>query len=313
MAHELDFTTGQAALMSTEKAWHGFGTIIESAATSAEAIKLARLDWTIEQWPLYAENGDYCVKSDAIANVRTDCKRVLGVVSSRYEVFQNSQAFDFMDSIVGDKLAMYETAGALFEGRKVWVLAAIPKELRVFDDISKPYVLLTNSHDGSQSLRMIPTSIRVVCKNTLNLALREGSQGMTIRHTGSLQDRVQQARRAFGILTERFDRYQTELNALVGKALSVAEADSYFASFFDEEAKTTKSNLAKIKINFDNGLNSLRGIRHTAWAAYNAVSEFADHQKRVRGNADARLNSNWFGTSNDLKQKAFESALALVG
>ncbi len=315
MAHELDFSRGKAACMVVGKpAWHRLGAVIESAVTSEEAIKHAQLDWTVAQWPVLTHCGPDSAECEGFrANVRTDTGAVLGLVTERYELFQNVEAFDFMDGIVNDKLAMYETAGALFGGRKIWIMASIPRELRVNDDLVRPYVLLTNSHDGSSALRMIPTSVRVVCNNTLNLALnRDGGQGLTIKHTGTLQARVEQARRAFNLVNQRFDLFGEELNALVGKALSVVEADSYFKSLLDEDAKTAPKTLAKIRANFDNERNTLRGIRHTAWAAYNAVSEFADHQKTVRGNAEGRLNSNWFGTSNQLKQRAFNAALALV-
>jgi hypothetical protein len=107
-------------------------------------------------------------------------------------VFQNHEAFDFMDGLVGDKLAMYETAGSLHGGKRVWMMASIPKEYRAGpDDLIKPYVLLTNTHDGSQALRMIPTTVRVVCQNTLNLALREsGVEGLTISHHPRLESRI---------------------------------------------------------------------------------------------------------------------------
>ena len=127
MSHDIDTTTGQTAVFVTgEPAWHRLGTVIDSAATSGDAIKLAHLDWSVEQWPVQAAepNTDRIIEAtDRVANVRTDTHAVLGVVSRQYHVFQNAEAFDFMDAIVGDKLAMFETAGALHEGRRVWMLA----------------------------------------------------------------------------------------------------------------------------------------------------------------------------------------------
>ena len=169
MAHAIDETTGLAAVFVTgEPAWHKLGKTIEKAASSAEAIGLAGLDWRVEQWPVRAFDPDQptteAAMPDTVANVRADTKAVLGVVGKRYRVFQNHEAFDFMDGLVGDKLAMYETAGSLHGGKRVWMMARIPKEYRAgADDLIKPYVLLTNTHDGSQALRMIPTTVRVVC------------------------------------------------------------------------------------------------------------------------------------------------------
>jgi hypothetical protein len=126
VAHEIDQTTGRAAVFVTgEPAWHRLGTVIEQATTSAEAIGLAGLDWRVEQWPVRAFDPDNNTTEagipDTVANVRTDTKAVLGVVGRRYRVFQNHEAFDFMDGLVGDKLAMYETAGSLHGGKRVWM------------------------------------------------------------------------------------------------------------------------------------------------------------------------------------------------
>ena len=141
MAHAIDQTTGRAAVFVTgEPAWHRLGVVIENATTSAEAIGLAGLDWRVEQWPVRAFDPDnHSIEAgipDTVANVRTDTKAVLGVVGKRYRVFQNHEAFDFMDGLVGDKLAMYETAGSLHGGKRVWMMASIPKEYRAGPDDS---------------------------------------------------------------------------------------------------------------------------------------------------------------------------------
>lgn len=251
---------------------------------------------------------------------------MLGVVGDGYRVFQNEQAFAFMDDLVGDKLAMYQTAGSLKGGRKVWMLASIPREYRAGpDDLIKPYVLLTNTHDGSGSLRMIPTSVRVVCQNTLNLALGAAgaSEGLVIRHHGSLDARVKEARAKLGIVTARFDRFDEELHAMLARDLDVESADAYFDGLLPPAAgprqrRRRREVIDAFLTNFDNDANSLAGIRHTAWAAYNAVSEWADHGRRFRGadpqqRKENRLNSIWFGSSHRLKQAAWVSALELAG
>jgi phage/plasmid-like protein (TIGR03299 family) len=170
-----------------------------------------------------------------VANVRSDTGAVLGVVGAGYRVFQNREAFDFLDALVGEGLAAYETAGALKGGRRVWLLARIPRELRpAGDDLVLPYALLTNTHDGSMALRMIPTTVRVVWQNTLNLALgRAGAgAGLTVRHRDSLAERVQEARAKLGLVTRRVKRFEAEAQALAGHVLSTREADAYFRSVF---------------------------------------------------------------------------------
>ena len=333
MAHAIDETTGQAAVFVTgEPAWHKLGKTIEKAASSAEAIGLAGLDWRVEQWPVRAFDPDQptteAAMPDTVANVRADTKAVLGVVGKRYRVFQNHEAFDFMDGLVGDKLAMYETAGGLHGGRRVWMMARIPKEYRAgADDLIKPYVLLTNTHDGSQALRMIPTTVRVVCQNTLNLALREaGVEGLTISHHPRLESRIQEARAKLGIIAARFDRFDNELHAMLAKDLNGAEAGAYFRGLSgadlphpsERQRKSRNEVLGKMFDNFDNDRNTVAGVKHTAWAAYNAVSEWADHQRKYRGTtpadkADRQLDSIWFGQSHQLKQAAYRRALELAG
>jgi len=330
MPHDIDMTTGKAAIFVTgQPAWHGLGTVIDKAATSAEAIMLAGLDWHVQQWPVFASDpiSEQNISAPAyLANVRSDTKAVLGVVGENYHVFQNKDAFDFFDAIVADKLAMFETAGAIKGGRKVWMLARIPKEYRAgSDDLIKPYVLLVNTHDGSMALRMIPTSVRVVCQNTLNLALNNvgSSEGIAIRHRPSLGERVKEARERLGIIVARFDAFDEEMHAMLAKELTGKQVKSYFAGLLPEppteRGKKNRDNaLAAIHTNFEFGeTNNLPGMRGTAWSAYNAVSQWADHQRQFRGTdqrgrAESRLNSVWFGSSNDLKQKAYSHALELA-
>jgi len=332
MPREIDTTTGQAAVFTTgTPPWHGLGTTIEQAATSAEAITLAGLDWEVEQWPLEAMDPQTWKSIKApnhLANVRTDTRAVLGVVSPSYHVFQNREAFDFFDAIVGDKLAMYETTGSLRGGRRVWMLARIPKEYRATpEDVVQPYVLLVNSHDGSLSLRMIPTTVRVVCQNTLHLALSgTRGEGITIAHRPSLEDRVKEARAKLGIVAARFDAFDEELHAMLDRDLKTKELEAYFASVLpkpkpaqdtDAQAKSRAKTLDVFRGNFEHDTNTLPGVSGTAWAAYNAVSQWADHQRKFRGQGDKqraenRLRSIWFGSSNDVKQKAYRHAVRLT-
>jgi phage/plasmid-like protein (TIGR03299 family) len=333
MAHEIDTTTGRAAVFATgTPPWHGLGTVIESAATSKEAIDLAALNWHVAQWPVYAPEPGGCHAARAprfVANVRTDTRNVLGVVGTGYRVFQNAEAFDFMDSLVGDKLAMFETAGALQEGRRVWMLARIPKEYRAGpDDVILPYVLLVNSHDGSNALRMIPTSVRVVCQNTLNLAMRNSASdsggGISIRHKQNLDERVREARMKLGVIAARFDQFDEELHAMLERDLRPRNVAEYFADVMplpkeatDRQRTNHRQTIAAFESNFENDTNSLAGVRGTVWAAYNAVSEWADHQRKFRGEsshqrAENRLSSTWFGASHHLKQKAYARALELA-
>jgi phage/plasmid-like protein (TIGR03299 family) len=328
MAHAIDQTTGKAAIFVTgEPAWHKLGVVISKAAKSAEAIKLAGLNWQVEQWPVRAFNPDKPAQEagipDRVANVRSDTKAVLGVVSRGYKIFQNSEAFDFMDALVGDKLAMYETAGGLHGGKKIWMLARIPKEHRATkEDLVNPYVLLTTGHDGKSPVQMLATTVRVVCQNTLNLAMAKGT-ALSINHFTNLETRIAEARKKLGIITARFDQFDEEMHAMIAKQLKPAQVETYFQKTIGVEAgdselarKLQANKLETIRENFANPRNTLKGIKGTVWAAYNAVSEYADHQKKWLGKtaaekADTQLNSIWFGGSATMKQDAYAAALAL--
>ena len=325
MAHEIDTSTGVAAVFTVgEPPWHRLGINVQDAQTSEQAITLAHLDWEVDLWPVQASSADRIITCKRYrATVRQDTHQVLGIVGTDYEPFQNQKAFEFMDAIVGEKLAMFESAGCLRHGRVVWMLVRIPKDLHVLpeDDIH-PYLLLTNSHDGSMAVRMLPTTVRVVCMNTLNLALRQGSEGQgsgwSIRHCSSLHERVEEARRALGLVSQRLDRFSIEVKLLCDRQLTGRQLNGHFGDLLpigdtERQKANRDSDLAEFHANFENKTNTLSGIRGSAWAAYNAVSEWADHQKSFRG-ADSilrqqrRLDSIWFGSSNELKQHAWAGA-----
>ncbi|OAI41893.1 hypothetical protein AYO40_06935, partial [Planctomycetaceae bacterium SCGC AG-212-D15] len=314
------------------------------------------------------------------ANVRSDTRAVLGVVGKGYRPLQNHEAYAFMDDVVGAGLAKYETAGCLQEGKRVWLLCRLPRELKAGKaDTILPYGLLCNGHDGSLAVHVQPTSVRVVCQNTLSLALSTSTaQKLRIKHTSSLRGRVDEARAAFGLVNEAMDDFQAQIDALARVSLPETRLQNYFEALFpvkrkprpaeepvgvgqdfiaellaeqrerargvgadfveelltrreetrgvgrelvEEYLDATSKNNAKVietlRTNYHNATNTLPGVQGTAWAAYNAVSEYADHQRTTRGRndrerADNRLNSIWFGSANDLKQKAFAGALALA-
>ena len=323
MAHEIDLSTGKPAVFTTgTPPWHRLGTTVANAQTSEEAIRLASLDWSVEPWPLVARrDGIEREVAGRVANVRADTREVLGIVSPGYKAFQNHAAFEFFDAIVQDKLAVYETAGALKGGRHIWMLARLPKTLRAAgDDEIRPYVLLTNSHDGTRALRMIPTTVRVVCANTLTLALGRAAatEGLTIYHNESLERRVADAREKLGIITRRVDEFEVQVQALARRPMSRDDLTNYFTTLVaDRAADTQKRMLAAFVANLDHASNTLPGISGTAWAAYNSVSQWADHQSVVRGQtelqwADSRLASVWFGAAAEFKQRAFDAAVALA-
>lgn len=324
MTHMIDDTNGKASCFTAgEAAWHRLGVNVADAQKSEDAIKLANLDWTVSKEPCFAElDGTRIEIPDRFAVVRSDTKAALGVVGNFYEPFQNAACFEFIDGIIGDSGADFETAGAIDGGKRVWMMARLPREICVAgDDVVNPYVLITNSHDGTSSARVIPTTVRVVCNNTLNLALRQNDrkgEGLKLWHSESLQSKLAAAKKSLGVVLTRVEKFELESQALAKRSMSQNDLAKYFVGLCADKAEKTQQKMMETFLeNLSNERNSMKGIEGSAWAAYNAASEFADHQMKVNGTTDderlnRRLNSVWFGAAAEFKQKAWKAAMALV-
>ena len=182
---EMMFSAGR------EKVWHNLGIRVPEAVSSEEAIRLAGLDWKVEQKPIFLADGTRI--GGNYANVRSSDNKPLGIVGDRYKIVQNSDAFAFTDALLGEGVK-YETAGSLKDGKVIWLLAKMPEPFEVLGDKIDPYLVFTNTHDGSGAVRVCATNIRVVCSNTLNMALRGAKRVWSARHTGSVTSRLDDAR-----------------------------------------------------------------------------------------------------------------------
>jgi len=295
--------------------WHGLGTPVSTEVTASEGIELAGLGWRIALQPVFVGAGLVQSPISGVkATVRDTDQRALGVVGERYSPVQNEEAFSFFDAVVGDGHAIYHTAGSLDGGRRVWILAKLPGEIVLGqDDLTEKYLLLMNSHDGSTALRMLFTPVRVVCQNTLNLALRRAaSDGIAIRHTASATTRIDEARRALGLARSYYDDFAAEAVRLVESPFTDAQmlslAERLFPAEQDEISTRTKNHRELVVNLFEWGKGHAQ-FRGTAWAALNAVAEFADHHRSVRtkpgdSRDEKRLSSVWMGSAARLKQSA---------
>jgi phage/plasmid-like protein (TIGR03299 family) len=328
MTHELEIRDGQASMFYVnEEPWHGLGTKLDRPATAVEAIKAARLDWTVRKVQIYAVSGKTSVPvPDTFAVVRNDlwgkegCP-VLGIVGKDYTPLQNSEAFGFFDPIVGEDAAIYHTAGVLRDGERIWLLTKLPGPIVVVgDDVADKYLLLSNSHDGQSAVQVKFTPIRVVCQNTLTRAL---SDGPTIRvaHTPNMQERLKQAHRLLGIVDKGFGNLATAFQAMCKLSLDASKLNEYLAEVFpdpkDPEAPEHWKAVKRIQENrfwsryfFEHGQGNDRpGARGTLWAAYNGVTELIDH-RRTQQTPDRRLDSAWFGDGYHVKGRALQVARA---
>lgn len=173
-----------------ETPWHKQGVIVQDAPSSEEAIKIAGLNWKVEQKPIFLEDGTK-IKGN-YANVRDSDNKPLGIVGDRYKIVQNTEAFAFTDALLGEGVK-YETAGSLKEGKVIWLLARMPEQIEILGDKVDPYMVFTNTHDGSGAVRVCMTPVRVVCNNTLNAAMRGAKRVWSARHTGSITNKLDDA------------------------------------------------------------------------------------------------------------------------
>ncbi len=241
MSHNLLIQNGQASMFYVnEVPWHGLGTRLDKPATAQEAIQAAGLDWRVKKLPLFAGSKRIPVP-DRFAVVRrtgdliqrTD--PVLGVVSNEYTPLQNHEAFQFFDPIVGQNAAIYHTAGALGRGERVWILAKLPGLVRVVgDDVAEKYLLLANSHDGKSSVLVKFTPVRVVCQNTLTLALNEGPV-VKLAHHADIHRKLAQAHEMLGIINQKFDGLEQSFRAMTGVKMNSGRLAEFLAMVYPDQ------------------------------------------------------------------------------
>lgn len=308
-----------------ERPWHGLGVELDHPATSEEAIKAASLDWEVELEPVYIGSLDQVVTvPNAQAVVRTDRREPLGIVGDRYSPMQNRDAFTFFDRLIGEGKAVYETAGSLERGRRIWLLARLPEDVWVTDqDNVRKYLLLTTSHDGRSPMRAMFTPIRVVCHNTLSAALGNGKgTGVSIRHTGDMMDKASEAQRILGISMKYYDTWSDQAHTFVRKSLTRQALALYYEELVPDpekadpnRARKTRKELTRL---FTKGKgNSLPSVRGSLWAAVNSVAEYVDHDRPTRlAKGDEaktkRFQSAIFGSGAILKERAWDLALKMV-
>lgn len=173
-----------------ETPWHWLGQRVKFALNSKEALEAAGLNWQVYQQSIFTED-DMFVEGFK-ANVRSTDNKVLGVVTARYKIVQNQEAFEFTDELLGEGVK-YEKAGSLQNGRKIWMLARLPNNYIIGGDKICPYMVFTNSHDGSGAIKVAMAPIRVVCSNTLNLALHDAKRIWSTIHTGDIKSKLDEA------------------------------------------------------------------------------------------------------------------------
>lgn len=269
-------------------AWHGLGTVINEAPNSNDALRIAGLDWDVYQTPAYvAINGEQ-KKTDYLVNYRSSDQTVLGMVKHQYKVVQNKDAFNFTDQLIGSGEVRYETAGSLAGGKQVWMLAKMP-ETSVLGDAIVPYLLFSNSHDGGSSVRVTMTNTRVVCQNTLNIALAGARRIWSFTHKGDMESKLDEARRTLQNAKTYMKEFDIEAQRLVGIKYSPADVKNIIDKLFpiedeSEIAQRKLNNLIYLRENFQLAMNrpDISEFKNTAYGILNAASDFAGHTSPLR-------------------------------
>jgi phage/plasmid-like protein (TIGR03299 family) len=318
MSHNLTITNGKAEMFSGQNItpWHGLGKIVAGLLTAKEAIDAASLNWNVKPLPVFVDGKQV---EHYQAMTRDDNGKVLSILGKRYTPIQNSDAFEFFDSVIGEGQAVYDTAGSLAEGAKVWIMAKLKGSLFIDsnpNDTIDKNVLLATSHDGSSSLQMMIVATRVVCQNTLSVALSEAQNVIKIRHTKNYANKKDAAMKALGLCNAYFDDLQTVINSLARHPMAKSEmvkfAEKLIPTSEDKEESTRTQNIrSEIVTLFSRGKGNQGKSR---WDALNAVTEYVDHSRATRtsGNDanEARFASAMLGSGYNLKDKAFNLLVA---
>ena len=272
--------------------WHGLGICVEEALDSREALEQSGLDWTVEQRPIMA---DYNIIPGYKANVRQSDGKVLGVVTDRYKVIQNHEAFAFTDALLGEGVK-YETAGSLQEGRKIWILARLPDKYIIEGEQIDPYLVFSSSHDGSGAIKVCMTPIRVVCQNTLNLALSSARRMWSTIHVGDLAAKMDEAHNTLLLAEKYMGKLGTEISRLSKIKLSDHKVMEYIDLLLPMDAQPTelhRKNIARVREDMKMRYFDAPDLHHVGKNAYRflcAVSDFATHAKPLRETANYREN-----------------------
>lgn len=273
--------------------WHGLGTRVEEAPGSKEALVLAGLDWKVVQKPIVTEDG--LPVNGFKANIRDRDSQVLGVVTNRYKVVQNEDAFAFTDKLLGEGVT-YETAGSLQDGRRTWILAKLPQRYIISGDEITPYLVFMNSHDGTGAIKAAMTPVRVVCQNTLNLALSTAKRSWSTNHTGDIKGKLEDARNTLLYA----DLYMGELGKAIDRLQQIRLSDQkvyeYINALFplmDGITEQQKKNLLRLKEEVRMRYFDAPDLQHVGKNGYrfvNAVSDFATHGKPLRQSGQYKEN-----------------------
>jgi len=307
--------------------WHKLGTQLDGQKTGEEILEAATLNWDVVKQPLFAygvgDKSNFLLPvGGRVATVRSIDSHVIATVGETYQVIQNQELADFANALLGVEGGVkFESAGAIYDGRIVWMLASVPEKAFHVDGDNgdvMPYLVLRTGHDGLTAFSLAPTPVRVVCQNTLNMAMAGAKSQFVIRHTVNALDRVEAARKALSVNLDYLDTLKLVSAELSKRKMTIKDiidaTEKLIPSMSETPEKAVKAQAQRDSIlALYRNTENLAGLPETAYRYIQAVAQYADHDRTYRGTkkgsaADARAVAIMSGTSRDIKERA----LALV-
>ncbi len=295
-------------------AWHHKGTNLGRMFDAKEAIEYANIDYEVQMVLLYTDDGQ---RIDRCATIRTDLDahnpdRILGIVGTGYIPVQNRDAFEFFNEVVGEDKAFFTSAGVLGHGEKIFLVAKIPMDFYVEKDKFETFVTLVNGHDGIHALKVFSTSVRVVCQNTLNMALKQTKLSVSLRHTRNVHNRLLKAPAILGLVDSKFRETQVLFQELANKPITAPLFNQYVEELFPSENPNTRTlaHREAVTVLLDDPINTLPGALrgHTWYGVVQGAIQYADHMMPLRKGKD-RFESKMFGSGANLKTRAVNLAV----
>ena len=296
-----------------ETPWHGLGTIVPDGINPQDLMVKAGLAWDAQLTPCYIRVNGELVETGRYASVRSTDGRILSpAVSKNWKPVQNQQAFDFfMEFCAGGDMKM-DTAGSLKNGQYVWALARIQESFSLFKgkDVINGYLLFSNPHIAGRAITVMFTPVRVVCNNTLTMALEgEATAGGRFRHLHTATFNAEEAKLALGLAKGQLSAFKETAKFLSSKKMTEQQATEYFQQLFpanEREASLLSERVGEV-LESQPGANLGAG---TWWQGFNAVTYFLDH--KIGRGQDTRLASAWYGWGRNKKDEALQTAVKLA-
>ncbi|MGX1915984.1 DUF932 domain-containing protein [Streptomyces phaeochromogenes] len=325
--HGLDERTdGAIALYASSPAWHGLGQIIPGGTTDIdEVLRLSGLDFEVTTVPaLYEWQGETREHADQQHTVRADTGAALGAVGSRYTPIQNRAGFVFLQELVSRYDVVWESAGLLRGGKRVFISIRLPEAVTVdadgINDIVVPYIAVMNDHSGRGQFQCVVTPWRPVCANTERFAVRDAVTRWAVRHTAGATSQIKEARRTLGLSSQYFERFADEETALARTDIAIADFHQAIADLWplDEDASSRKrtNHATRLDALDDVFRTESERVGRTAYAAERAITGYLDHvtPRRLPQSMTeeiARATAVLEGADDEIKNRAHRRLLQL--